>query len=715
MKKLLQLKTMLLLCALIVGSGSVWADTLTEGFETKATSTTYNSTVTITTSESDCGIAWSIYYGTVSTTGKISESNSAHMRWYSSAKTNYPYIKTTTAVDDLSKIEFKAKTGSTNVKMDVSYSADGDNWTVGTTHTFTDANIAEDVSLDIPAGNKYVKFGVNPSSTAPSSGNFNLIVDDVVFTTKTPTTTTINSAGINKSDRKGGAAAGSLTASVKAGEDAVLGATVTWESDDENVATVDAGGAVTLIKAGSTTIKAKYAGDATYASSEGTYILTVTDTRDAAGLEFAPNAQTINVGQTHAAFSLTNPNNLTVTYSSNNTGVATVNKDTGEVEGVHAGTAMIKASFAGDDNYKAGEDSYTLIVNENAAVNPEGEGLGGGYVLVTDASTLSEGDNLIIVSSADGDAYALGTNGTNNRTGVSIEVDNGSITTIGNTVQVITLEGTTGAWYFNVGTDQYLYNASTSNKSYFKTTDMETAGNKAKAAISIDSSTGVATVVFSADYRNNLRFNYNNGSPLFNCYGSGQDDIYIFRLNEATSFDIKIGNAGWRTLVSAQDVASLPTDLKAYTVTEIGKTSVTLTNVTAIAKNTPYLLEGDEGTYSMTIASDAVAAPEDNKLQISDEFTTNGVYVLANKVIHGVGFYKWDGGLLGAGRVYLPAPESGDAREFISFDSEATGIENVNREVKDFLNGEFFNLNGQRVAQPTKGLYIVNGKKVIIK
>lgn len=44
-----------------------------------------------------------------------------------------------------------------------------------------------------------------------------------------------------------------------------------------------------------------------------------------------------------------------------------------------------------------------------------------------------------------------------------------------------------------------------------------------------------------------------------------------------------------------------------------------------------------------------------------------------------------------------------------------TWIEDVNLNVNKNENGNFFNLNGQRVTRPTKGLYISNGKKVIIK
>lgn len=51
--------------------------------------------------------------------------------------------------------------------------------------------------------------------------------------------------------------------------------------------------------------------------------------------------------------------------------------------------------------------------------------------------------------------------------------------------------------------------------------------------------------------------------------------------------------------------------------------------------------------------------------------------------------------------------------DFLEFDGGTTGIETV--QANQAQNGEYYNLAGQRVAQPTKGLYIVNGKKVIIK
>ena len=63
-------------------------------------------------------------------------------------------------------------------------------------------------------------------------------------------------------------------------------------------------------------------------------------------------------------------------------------------------------------------------------------------------------------------------------------------------------------------------------------------------------------------------------------------------------------------------------------------------------------------------------------------------------------------------RAYLTAVVSG-ARE-ITFENETTGLTDVSSKTSDGR-GECFNLAGQRVAQPTKGLYIVNGRKVVIK
>ena len=93
------------------------------------------------------------------------------------------------------------------------------------------------------------------------------------------TTTTIDASGITNTDVYKGTAAGNLTATVKAGETNIDGATVTWSGNNNNVATIDESGAVTLVAAGTVKFTASYAGvENQYYASSATYEMTVTDT-----------------------------------------------------------------------------------------------------------------------------------------------------------------------------------------------------------------------------------------------------------------------------------------------------------------------------------------------------------------------------------------------------------------------------------------------------
>ena len=68
-----------------------------------------------------------------------------------------------------------------------------------------------------------------------------------------------------------------------------------------------------------------------------------------------------------------------------------------------------------------------------------------------------------------------------------------------------------------------------------------------------------------------------------------------------------------------------------------------------------------------------------------------------------------------AHRAWLAIPKGGQsAPAFYSLNGEATGISTTFMN-NERVNSDIYNLNGQRVAQPTKGLYIHNNKKVIIK
>ena len=82
-------------------------------------------------------------------------------------------------------------------------------------------------------------------------------------------------------------------------------------------------------------------------------------------LSFTEETKTVNLSDGAFTYAVTNPNNVPVTYSSSNDGVATVDNN-GQVTPKAAGTATISAAFAGSDSYKAQTVSYELTVKDQS-------------------------------------------------------------------------------------------------------------------------------------------------------------------------------------------------------------------------------------------------------------------------------------------------------------------------------------------------------------
>ena len=187
---------------------------------------------------------------------------------------------------------------------------------------------------------------------------------------------------------------------------------------------------------------------------------------------------------------------------------------------------------------------------------------------------------------------------------------------------------------------------------------------------------------------------------------------------------------GWRTFFD---------ETQAYTVDEnttvyVAQTSAGKINVVSftggIPANTPVILHTSSSadSYKMTLTKVAaldLSVPT-NILKATTAASTDlsaGTYRLGYKSTNGVGFYSYSSATAPAGIVYILKSDvtGGGAPGFLDFfiaddnteGGEATGIDAVEKAQKE--DGVYYNVNGQRVAQPTKGLYIVNGRKVVIK
>ena len=142
--------------------------------------------------------------------------------------------------------------------------------------------------------------------------------------------------------------------------------TLAYTSSNGRVATVDPStGAVTLVAAGETTITASFAGNDNYNAASDSYTLTVAKADAVSSdLSFASATATATYGdETVSSPALANPHQLSLTWSSSNKDVATVNAS-GVVTIVGAGETVISAAFAGNDTYGANTISYTLTVNK---------------------------------------------------------------------------------------------------------------------------------------------------------------------------------------------------------------------------------------------------------------------------------------------------------------------------------------------------------------
>ena len=208
-------------------------------------------------------------------------------------------------------------------------------------------------------------------------------------------------------------------------------------------------------------------------------------------------------------------------------------------------------------------------------------------------------------------------------------------------------------------------------------------------------------------------------------------EIVAIEDEEETAEDvIKITSVGQTTWCSAYDLDFTDIEgLKAYIASGYHRTKGTiwLTRVKEVPAGEGILLIGDEGEYKVPHKSTTayyanlmVGTLKAITINETDGEYTN--YYLSNGA-SGVGFYKVNGSVdIKANRAYLPLLKNtvSGSRGFIGMDFDddedgTTGIEVQSSIFNVQSKDVYYNLQGQRVDNPSKGIYIRNGKKVVIK
>ena len=187
-----------------------------------------------------------------------------------------------------------------------------------------------------------------------------------------------------------------------------------------------------------------------------------------------------------------------------------------------------------------------------------------------------------------------------------------------------------------------------------------------------------------------------------------------------------VGSSGMATLSSpyALDFTGI-SDISAYTITGTNGNQLVLSQITGKVKaNTGLYIEGAAGASEEIPTTICTTDPGTNllkagtgeKIYQTDGSKTNFILTTNNGESATPKFYKVNdnGNTVAVGKAYLQL-EGTLARtyDYFCFGDDATGIDTINK--SQLTSGNYFDLQGRKVTSPTKGLYIVDGKKVVIK
>ena len=214
----------------------------------------------------------------------------------------------------------------------------------------------------------------------------------------------------------------------------------------------------------------------------------------------------------------------------------------------------------------------------------------------------------------------------------------------------------------------------------------------------------------------NVAANSNIGSQDIGVFTVGSHNDFNIVETTKPSITINTSAAGWGT-VMLPFAQALPSGVKAYSCAEVEGTTLTMVEVDALEANKPYIIEG---AWNETVTGDA----QGTALECIDGLLTGvyadtdapvGTYVLQNPGT--VAFYVVVGEkqpTVKANHAYLKVSVPEVKAYFLG--GNADGIRSIdNGQLTMDNEGAIYNLSGQRVAKTTKGVYVVNGKKVILK
>lgn len=492
---------------------------------------------------------------------------------------------------------------------------------------------------------------------------------------------------------------------------------ITYKSSNTGVAEVNEQGEVKVNKSGETTITVSYAGNNTYTQAELSYTLTINKLANGITIDKTSVEDDLNgyKGEAKQYVSLTNPNNLPITYTSSNPYVATVD-ESGNVKLVSWGKTTITVSYTGSEVYESATTSYELnVINSETSYDEK---------FIVFAADTDKGSNSTILGRGD---KLSKENVTIQSTWAGFkknpyELYAGSTTTISTTKGKIVRIEMLGCGHLDIVN---------SDKGTFDKGKSDAVWTGSEKSVNFQTNSGTTTPTVSTfrvyvEYPNVKTFEYNENKAN-NIEAWENSDITLNRTLVADK---------WNTLcvpfaISEEEIkANFGEGTLVEKLDAVNGNTVNFADATSIEAGVPYLIKPTvAGTTYTFNGKDVIAdAP---KTEGNADVTFQGIYSPTD--ITNGGTVKAAGVTEDGKVLFVNADSKTKAfRCFFTINDNATispamlkiSIKGVETAINSIVMGNnnaadnaIYNLQGQRVNgnSLTKGIYIKNGKKFAVK
>lgn len=431
--------------------------------------------------------------------------------------------------------------------------------------------------------------------------------------------------------------------------------------------------------------------------------------KEAPEFSFAAQTATLNLLDAGAftAPALNSTSDGAVTYTSSNTEVATIDAD-GRIEALAQGTTTITATVAETDEFTAATAEFTLHVTTLSD-----------YMKTT---AVESGKTYILAADNEGTAVIAQTVAANSRYDYLPVNEAAPADLMGATdlLNGFTLTETEGGYTIQDAYGRYLYMDET-HTSFNVSADRQD-GDTWTVEPQADGTVKITNV---------LREKFIQYSTEHESYGAYTDEQGI-KPSLYVKNSIEVNEDGYATAYSDNAVI-LPEGLQAAVITGVADGKLTIdyryNNGDVIPAGTAVLVKGEAGAHDYNLATSDEQAVTGNLLKgAASDVTTEGdgclFYMLSYDANHqNLGFY-WaakDGAAFTskAGKAYLALPQAASAGVTgYALDGTPVGIDQATTDTQ--APAAIYTVDGRRVEKTNvndlpKGLYIVNGKKVIIK